>query len=116
MRDRYRHHRVTRDINRGTRHIEQPIHANNQRDALHRQPDLSENHRQHNQPNAGHRRRPNRRHRGSKNDHQIVCKDKVNVKVLRDEDGGHALHNRRAIHIDGRSQWNRKGSDAVIHA
>ena len=89
MRDGRRHHCVTRDINGRTRHIEQPVHANNQRDTLHRQPNLGENHRQHNQPNAGHRRGPNRRHRGSKYDHQIVRKDKINVKVLRDEDRGH---------------------------
>src|SRR5690606_1428508 len=110
------HQGIPGDVDGGAQHIQQAIDAYDQGDSLRRQADLLQYHRQGNQTDPGHPGGTDGRKGSGEDNQQIVGKGQLQSERLGNKDGGHALHNGGAVHIDGGAERNHKSGHAVIHS
>ena len=107
---------VAGDVQRGAAHVEDLVDAGDDGDALDRQTDLGQNHRQHNHAGTGDASRTDRGEGRGQNDHGHVAERQRNAIAAGDEDCADSLINGRAVHVDRRAKRQDEGADFRLRA
>ena len=108
--------RVSRDVQAGSGHAEDAVHAEDDSDCLDRESDLIQNHCEGDHRSAGHTRRADGGKGRHNHDGDNFPRAEVNSVSLCNKHGGHRLGDGRSVHVDGAAERNREGADLRINA
>ena len=103
---------VTGNVHSGTAHVEDPVDARHQSDALNRKTDRGQHHCQHDHTGAGDTGGTN----GGQRCGQHLGQCQLNAVAGGNKDSAHALINGGAIHIDGSAERQHKGGNFLFRA
>ena len=105
---------VAGDVHAGAAHVEQPVHSHDQADIVHGDVQRGEHHRQHDHAGAGGSGGADGGQGGGDDDGHHLPKAQVHAGTGGQEDGGHALIDGGAVHVDGGAQRKHEGGHVLI--
>ena len=108
--------RVAGNVDRSSRHIKNTVDTHDQADAGNRQADRIEYHRERDQADRRNACGADGCESRRRDNGQIIRRGQRNAERLRDEYDRNALHDGRAVHIDGRAERNGKGRNTAVNA
>ena len=102
---------VTGDVQAGAEHVEDTVDAGDEGEALHREVDALQDHREHDEASARDTCCADGGQRTGQDDHGHLAVRQVNAKDIRDEQRADAHVEGRAIHVDRRTERQDEGGD-----
>ena len=108
--------RVTGDVDGGTRHIKDTVDAHDEADTGNRQADRVKYHGERNQTDRRNAGGADGGERCGRDNGQVIRRGQRDAERLRNEYNGYALHDRGAVHVDGRTERNSKGRNTAVDA
>lgn len=108
--------RVAHHVHQGAEAVEQPVYGDDEGHVLGGQADGVQHHDHGDEPCLGDARRAYAGEGGRDADRHDVAEAERDAAGLRDEERGHGLVQRRAVHVDGGADGHDEARDAHVHA
>ncbi len=113
--DDHRTDQVAAYVHDGAAHVQEPVHAEDQADALRRDAEHHQDHRDHRQRPARHPRRADAAQHAHQQHQDLLGQAEFDAEELRQEQDGDAFEQRRAVHVGGGPHRAHEARDRPRH-